>query len=72
MEHNQIKSETEAENQEQKILLIECPACHASLSSQAISCPHCGHPMKEKESSLLGFLGIFLAIIFAVIIMSLD
>lgn len=25
--------------------LISCPECSASVSSQASSCPQCGHPM---------------------------
>ena len=26
--------------------LIDCPACRNKVSSQAIACPHCGHPIR--------------------------
>jgi len=32
-------------------MLIECPECHNQISSDATSCPHCGKPMKEVQSS---------------------
>lgn len=28
--------------------LISCPACGKSISIQAASCPHCGHPMMSS------------------------
>jgi hypothetical protein len=31
--------------------LIECPVCEEELSSQAHTCCHCGHPLKEQSSS---------------------
>lgn len=27
--------------------LIECPECRREISSEAISCPHCGYPLKK-------------------------
>lgn len=29
--------------------LIECPACKAQVSSEAVSCPHCGHPFSGTK-----------------------
>jgi hypothetical protein len=26
-------------------MLIPCPECHASVSEQAVACPHCGYPL---------------------------
>jgi len=31
--------------------LIDCPACETKISSAAIACPKCGHPMKEVAST---------------------
>ena len=31
-------------------MLVKCPECHKKISSQANSCPHCGHPMKKSVS----------------------
>lgn len=30
-------------------MLVKCPECHKKISSQAVSCPHCGHPMKKSS-----------------------
>ena len=30
--------------------LIKCPDCGKEISSHAESCPHCGYPLKKKES----------------------
>jgi hypothetical protein len=30
--------------------LVKCPACKADISSEAQSCPKCGHPMPRKTS----------------------
>ena len=30
-------------------MLVKCPECHKKISSQAESCPHCGHPMKKSS-----------------------
>ena len=35
-----------------KIPLIECPACDASVSSQAVACPRCGQPLTEVHTPL--------------------
>lgn len=29
--------------------LIKCPECGADISSQALSCPHCGFPIKDTD-----------------------
>ncbi|MHC1746943.1 MAG: hypothetical protein AB9856_00965 [Cellulosilyticaceae bacterium] len=31
--------------------LIKCPMCQKDISPNAISCPHCGEPMKKEEVS---------------------
>ncbi len=59
--------------------LINCPMCHKEVSPNAKSCPHCGEPLRDvrvtytvkEEKKGLGFWGVVLAIIVAVIIMSL-
>ena len=28
--------------------LIKCPECELQVSDKALSCPHCGYPMKKK------------------------
>lgn len=28
--------------------LISCPACNSHVSDQAVSCPHCGHPLGNR------------------------
>jgi TM2 domain-containing membrane protein YozV/predicted RNA-binding Zn-ribbon protein involved in translation (DUF1610 family) len=30
---------------------MQCPACDSMISTQAIACPHCGHPMKNTMAS---------------------
>lgn len=30
--------------------LVPCPSCAKELSPQAVSCPHCGHPMEASIS----------------------
>src|SRR3979490_3078871 len=34
-----------------KIPLIQCPACDASISSQATACPHCGQPVLGVDNT---------------------
>jgi hypothetical protein len=53
--------------------LIKCPACQKEISTQAASCPNCGHPLaksaagKSQDKKRLGwFLVIFLFIIFVI------
>ena len=29
--------------------LIKCPECDLQVSDKALSCPHCGYPLKEAE-----------------------
>ena len=31
-------------------MLIKCPECNREISDQAISCPHCGYPLKKKTN----------------------
>lgn len=61
--------------------LIQCPACDNQVSTQAESCPHCGHPLKTKpttttttpsepQSQGLGFWGVVGAVVVAIIILS--
>ncbi|WP_197063063.1 zinc ribbon domain-containing protein [Pontibacillus marinus] len=59
--------------------LIKCPACDNQVSTQAKSCPQCGHPLKptpstpppqSKESQGLGFWGVVGAVVVAIIILS--
>ena len=33
--------------------LINCKECHASVSDQANTCPHCGYPLKKPERHIL-------------------
>jgi hypothetical protein len=30
--------------------LIKCPACEREISTQAQSCPHCGHPLVKSDA----------------------
>ena len=30
-------------------MLIKCPECNREISDQAISCPHCGYPLKRGQ-----------------------
>ena len=29
--------------------LIKCPECELQVSDKALSCPHCGYPMKKES-----------------------
>ena len=33
-------------------MLIKCPECNREISDMAISCPHCGYPLKNNASIL--------------------
>lgn len=51
-------------------MLTKCEACQGVLSSQAKSCPTCGHPVKAnsvgaKTSSALGFIVGSVVLVFA-------
>lgn len=35
-------------------VLKKCPVCHHEVSSDAISCPHCGHPIQEDKKGIKG------------------
>ena len=30
--------------------LVQCPECNGDVSDQAVICPHCGYPLKHKET----------------------
>lgn len=30
--------------------LVKCPSCAGSISLEALTCPHCGHPLKVKPA----------------------
>lgn len=32
-------------------MLIKCPECNRQVSDQAISCPHCGYPLKKDTNN---------------------
>jgi hypothetical protein len=34
--------------------LMNCPECHRSISEKALTCPHCGYPLKQSEISPAG------------------
>lgn len=36
--------------------LINCPVCNTQISDQAVSCPKCGHPMRDEEGRKRGKL----------------
>ncbi|MDD4564226.1 MAG: zinc-ribbon domain-containing protein [Eubacteriales bacterium] len=48
---------------------MRCPACGNQVSSNATTCPQCGHPLKKGGGGLT-FWGVVGAIIVAVIIIS--
>ena len=33
-------------------MLITCPECNLQASDKAISCPHCGYPLKESSQPI--------------------
>jgi hypothetical protein len=49
--------------------LINCPACSKQISPDAESCPHCGNPIKPKQSFgyVLGVLVILVILIWALL-----
>ena len=45
--------------------LISCPACDGDVSTEARSCPHCGHPLKVtlwKIIEQFAFWGFWIAL----------
>ncbi|MCH4207352.1 MAG: zinc ribbon domain-containing protein [Solobacterium sp.] len=32
--------------------MIKCPECGASISDQAVSCPHCGYPLNQTANEV--------------------
>lgn len=59
--------------------LQNCPECNNNVSTQAESCPHCGHPIRVKtvtvatpvEQTGLTFWGVVGAVVLGVILISL-
>jgi len=48
--------------------MIKCPSCGSDVSSEAVSCPKCGHPLRSTGSSIntkdpVHVIGIILAVI---------
>ena len=37
--------------------LISCPECSHEVSDQAVACPHCGYPLREKPAAPSPSLG---------------
>lgn len=33
--------------------MIECLECHVEISSNAVSCPHCGNPSRKKSTETM-------------------
>jgi len=55
--------------------LKNCPSCGTEVSTDAVSCPKCGHPFKKTAQGMSGcglFLLIVAAIIVAVILISVG
>ena len=48
--------------------MIVCPTCGMSVSSQANSCPHCGHTFVKIKKGI-GFWGVVGAILVSVLIL---
>ena len=44
--------------------LTKCRECGQEISSEAVSCPHCGAPKPQKNSRLEGSCQTILGIIF--------
>lgn len=34
------------------VVLMKCPVCHHQVSSDAMSCPNCGHPMQVNKKGV--------------------
>lgn len=62
--------------------LINCPACSTEVSTEAASCPKCGHPFKESQPIVIEqaqstsgcglFFLIVASIIAAVVLLSIG
>ena len=55
--------------------LIECQACKATVSKNAVSCPHCGEPQKNAASGVLwgvaaGLLVILMLLLALVLVLA--
>lgn len=63
-------------NEEKTMSLITCPECAKSISSEAVACPSCGHPIKPvpasaKKTGLWWGLGCLLAVLAAFIVIAI-
>lgn len=41
------------EKRPRQLELIDCPACHKQVSSEAVSCPQCGHPINQQNNPVV-------------------
>lgn len=48
--------------------VMNCPACGGTVSAQAPTCPHCGHPLRATPTSEAGGCGYVLLIVVGVLI----
>lgn len=64
----------EEQSTNQRFHLLKCPVCEKDVSSEAVTCPYCGHPFRQdarKQTNPLSFWGIVGAFLVALIIFSL-
>jgi hypothetical protein len=52
--------------------LMRCPECREQVSSQAISCPHCGYPIEGEDDgdARLSRISILAILVFLLAIMA--
>lgn len=56
---NSFEQENKKENiSEKSPALIKCPVCNKDVSSQAITCPNCGHPIADNKGTQIDYSGI--------------
>ncbi|MCH8013377.1 MAG: type II secretion system major pseudopilin GspG [Candidatus Dadabacteria bacterium] len=51
--------------------LIKCPSCNKEISSEAVSCPSCGHPIKPQKQKNTSVFGVVVKVIIALFIIGL-
>lgn len=44
--------------------LIDCPECGNKISDKAVSCPHCGYPLVEKNHCIINGVDIDCSFVF--------
>jgi len=52
--------------------LIKCPSCDKEISSEAVSCPSCGHPIKPQKQKSTSVFGVVLKVIIALFIIGIG